>query len=188
MPGIAGFTVTDRAQGDECQVLVKMRDLMTHHDSYVLDALFFDKWVCATRCHTNVLQKEAQPLTRNEVSVWMDGEFYNRDEVAKEQGIEAVTDPQLLRSLYEKRPDLSLLKHIDGIFPRLSGTPTAVRFILLPIDMHFVNFTGLRKETVLPGPRKPRRCWVCRGFSKKLIGKHSVISSASAILSLIVPG
>jgi asparagine synthase (glutamine-hydrolysing) len=116
MPGIAGFTVTDRAQGDECQVLVKMRDLMTHHDSYVLDALFFDKWVCATRCHTNVLQKEAQPLTRNEVSVWMDGEFYNRDEVAKEQGIEAVTDPQLLRSLYEKRPDLSLLKHIDGIF------------------------------------------------------------------------
>jgi len=116
MPGIAGFTVGDKKTVDARNALADMRELMIHKDWYVCDPLFVDGSVCATRCHTDVLQKAEQPFTVEGVSVWMDGEFYNREDVATQHGVVVGTDPQLLHALYRRNSDLSLLKDIDGVF------------------------------------------------------------------------
>jgi asparagine synthase (glutamine-hydrolysing) len=98
------------------QVAVRMRDLMTHHANYVTDTVFCSEHICATRCHTDVLQKEPQPCVRNGVAVWLDGEFYNRQEVASQLGLPAETDAHLLHALYCQHGDFSLLSRIDGLF------------------------------------------------------------------------
>jgi len=53
----------------------------------------------------------------------MDGEFYNRREIVAQRGGAAVTDPQLLHALYRERPELSLLKQVDGVFAAVIYDP-----------------------------------------------------------------
>jgi len=123
MPGLAGFSTRNMGMGEGHQVALRMRDLMTRHDGYIQDSVFCDEHVCTTRCHTNVLQQEAQPFTRDGISVWMDGEFYNRSEIVSQRGGDAATDPQLLHALYQECPDLSLLKQVDGVFAAVIYDP-----------------------------------------------------------------
>lgn len=116
MPGIAGFIRDPSVQQDGRHVLADMQDYLTYDESYVRDELFCDESVCATRSHIGVIEKEPQPYHKSGVFVWLDGELFNRGEVAAQNKTDATTDPELILSLYEKDRGFSFLKHIDGFY------------------------------------------------------------------------
>ena len=115
MPGLAGFTI-GKIKGLPEEVLATMQKLITHSDDYVQDTLFCDYYVCATRSHLNVIQRQPQPFCESGVYVWMDGEFYNQDSITNEFSIMMGSDPEILCSLYGKNEGFSFLKRIDGFY------------------------------------------------------------------------
>ncbi|MHB8840631.1 MAG: asparagine synthase-related protein [Candidatus Aquicultor sp.] len=117
MPGIVGF-VTEPIADKQAQATIKeMQDLITHHDFYRQDDLFNDGWVYATRSHTDIIQKQPQPYYECGIYVWLDGEFYNQDQLAKHlDSTTDYTDPALLTALFKHYRDFSFLRHVDGIY------------------------------------------------------------------------
>jgi asparagine synthase (glutamine-hydrolysing) len=119
MPGLAGFTLdTDAARADAQATLVRMRALLAHGESHHADELFCDGRVCATRTHTGIIQHRPQPHTSGGVRVWLDGEFYNREELSRslESDEEPASDAALLAALYQRDGDGDFLKEVDGVF------------------------------------------------------------------------
>lgn len=129
MPGIVGFTNTSAPPEEARAVLGRMRALLSHGESRHLDELFCDARVCATRTHTNIFQPRPQPHTEGDLRVWLDGEFYNQEELASLLGDTArsgahandpsvlhASDPALLLALYRQDGDFNFLKYVDGIY------------------------------------------------------------------------
>ncbi|UCE77323.1 MAG: hypothetical protein JSU62_03730, partial [Gammaproteobacteria bacterium] len=145
-----------------------MRELMLHKGDYICDALFFDGSVCATRCHTGVLQPAEQPFTRNGVSVWLDGEFYNRDDVATQQGVAAATDSELLHVLYRHNSDLSLLKEIDGIFAAVIWDSIRGRLHLVADRYGFRQLYWTRQGNRLAWASEVKAMLGLRGFEPRI--------------------
>ncbi len=116
MPGIVGFTVEKKNRTNSRRVLEQMQNLITHGDFYAKDELFCDKNVCATRAHISVIQKEPQPYCEEGVYVWLDGEFFNTDELAQELAGSVGCDAALLLALYKQQRDFSFLERIDGSY------------------------------------------------------------------------
>lgn len=114
MPGIVGFTITAKDRINACRTLEKMQNLIIHGDFYVKDELFRDEQICATRAHINVVQKKPQPHHEAGVYIWLDGEFYNTNDLAKALPSPVDYDTALLARLYRHRKDFSFLKQIDG--------------------------------------------------------------------------
>lgn len=118
MPGLAGFTLGNYAPADATASLARMRALLAHGESRRADELFCDGRVCATRTHTDIIQPGPQPHTAGGVRVWLDGEFYNREELARRLGGGEVfeSDAALLSFLYRQDGGFGSLKDVDGIF------------------------------------------------------------------------
>jgi asparagine synthase (glutamine-hydrolysing) len=118
MPGLAGFTCGHLPPDAARRALAGMRALLSHGESRRLDELFCDGRVCATRSHTNITQPQPQPHSEGETHVWLDGEFFNREELARTlpAGEAPTTDPALLLALYRREDDFSFLKQIDGVY------------------------------------------------------------------------
>jgi asparagine synthase (glutamine-hydrolysing) len=90
-------------------------NLFRGHELVANTTVVCDEKVSATRVHTNILQPEPQPYVESGVCVWLDGEFYNCEELGRSLGITPTNDPALLLELYHREDFLSLLKRIDGI-------------------------------------------------------------------------
>jgi asparagine synthase (glutamine-hydrolysing) len=120
MPGLAGFTRAGGGSSEEARRAVeRMRALLSHGESRHLDELFCDERVCASRTHTGLIQPQPQPFGEGGIHVWLDGEFYNREELEgllPESAPTPHTDPSLLLALYRHDDDFNFLKHIDGIY------------------------------------------------------------------------
>lgn len=118
MPGLAGFTLGAHEPADARVALARMRSLLAHGESQHADELFCDRRVCATRTHTGIIQPEPQPHTSSGVSVWLDGEFYNREEIERThvEGAAHTSDAALLAALYRRDNDFDFLKLIDGVY------------------------------------------------------------------------
>ncbi|MDT5271969.1 MAG: hypothetical protein QOH49_4155 [Acidobacteriota bacterium] len=118
MPGLAGFTLGTYEPAEAVASLARMRSLLAHGESRSEDELFCDGRVCATRTHTGIVQREPQPHAEGGVRVWLDGEFYNREELARTLGggEEFASDAALLAALYRRDGDFDFLKAIDGIY------------------------------------------------------------------------
>jgi asparagine synthase (glutamine-hydrolysing) len=116
MPGIMGFTKSSPEGGDGKGILRKMQDLMAHEDFYAKDDLACLGSVCGSRVHNNTVQKDPQPYERDGIYVWLDGEFFNREEVASQHHVAANTDIEAVHSLHGVGKDFSFLKDLDGIF------------------------------------------------------------------------
>lgn len=116
MPGIVGFTRGADSENGARETLRQMQKLVIHQDFYGRDDLFVDKHVCAARAHTRITQKLPQPYREAGTYVWLDGEFYNQDELRDQIEPAASTDPALLLSLYRQHDDFSFLKKIDGVY------------------------------------------------------------------------
>lgn len=116
MPGIVGFTLGSIRKEESPLVLARMRESITHFDFYRTDELFLDDHVAATRSHLGIIENGREPFKGAESYVWLEGEFYNQDELAGKYGLSAKSDPSILAELYAKDRDLGFLKDIDGYF------------------------------------------------------------------------
>ena len=70
--------------------------------------------VCATLVDTNVQRPGQAHVVKENLQVWLDGEFYNRAELAQTLQHPATSDGDLLIALLNTRP--AALAQIDGIF------------------------------------------------------------------------
>lgn len=116
MPGLVGFTLSDQLRDNAKSTLVEMRELTIHRDFYQVDDCFVDEKLAGTRVHTSILQPAAQPYHHNNIYVWLDGEFYDRDKLISQVDYEVKTDPEILLAFYQKDPSFKILSQIDGIF------------------------------------------------------------------------
>lgn len=132
MPGLVGFTISGKDRVNARLAVEKMQNLIIHGDFYIKDELFCDEQVCATRAHINVVQKNPQPYHKAGVYVWLDGEFYNAEELAEHVLSSVNCDTALLAGLYRQQKDFSFLKRIDGNY-------TAVIYDSLKQNVHLFN-------------------------------------------------
>ncbi|HEU4593786.1 MAG TPA: asparagine synthase-related protein [Pyrinomonadaceae bacterium] len=146
MPGLAGFTNADAPPEASLGALKRMRELLAHGESRHQDRLFSDGRLYATRSHTSITQPAPQPFEKEGVRVWLDGEFYNREELerlldAPARGAETPADASLLAALHRQDAggDFGFLRHVDGIY-------SAVIYDALARRVHFVSDRyGLRR-------------------------------------------
>ena len=105
MPGLVGIVSKNKEDGIvDC--FANMIDSVNYNNSYTVDK-YVDKdlsFQCA-RIHNKIINPESQPYRndREGVSVWVEGELFNRDELKdglKAKNGEIVRDPQLIHDLY----------------------------------------------------------------------------------------
>ena len=136
MPGLAGFVPT--GAGLERGVLQDMQSALIHHGRHRKGPLFSTPQVCATCVHTGIRKDGDAFHTESGLSVWLDGEFYNREEIARRLGVEADTDPALLLALFQTDPGSAAIPELDGIY-------AAAVFDSARGDLHlFTDRYGLR--------------------------------------------
>ncbi|MCH7601554.1 MAG: hypothetical protein IIB54_02195 [Planctomycetes bacterium] len=122
MPGLVGFTFDpqncpEASEAHESQVVLRrMRDSIVHREESVLDELVIAERVAATRVHIDVIQKQPQPCISDGVSVWIDGEFNNRDELARRKKLNVSSDAELLLALIAQDDSYASLGEIDGFY------------------------------------------------------------------------
>lgn len=114
MPGIVGFIRKSIEDEKAKGILHKMQELITHKDFYAKDVLFCDEYICATRSHTNIIQKQPQPYYDSGIYIWLNGEFYNQKEISSKYT--HLQDLNILLDLYRVNDDFSFLKQIDGCY------------------------------------------------------------------------
>lgn len=129
MPGLVGFTCYGLERPSSIKVLCKMRDMISHHDFYIKDELYCDGFVCSSRSHINVTQKEPQPYFQDGLYIWLDGEFYNQQEMIPSANM---ADPKILLQFYRNDRDFSFLKVIDGFY-------SAVIYDSLQAKIHLIT-------------------------------------------------
>lgn len=116
MPGLVGFTFDSQEAHDSQVLLRRMRDSIVHREESVLDELVIAERAAATRVHLDVIQKQPQPCICDGVSVWIDGEFNNRDELARRKKLEVSSDGELLLALIAQDDSYKSLGEIDGFY------------------------------------------------------------------------
>ncbi|MDQ3847542.1 MAG: asparagine synthase-related protein [Thermoproteota archaeon] len=115
MPGIIGLVINKKNNKEEAfQAIENMQKLITYESYYSKDKIFCDGVICASRSHTNIIQKNPQPYSESGIFIWLDGEFYNQQDFLLWN--KNVDDTALLLKLYKKNNDFAFLKKIDGIF------------------------------------------------------------------------
>ncbi|HLV33022.1 MAG TPA: asparagine synthase-related protein [Chitinispirillaceae bacterium] len=112
MPGLLGFTKRAFESDDYIGVLKKMQRVVTYYPCYLVDRIFEDRNLCATRVTNGIINKELQPYTKNNVHIWLDGEFYNRSSFQKN----FTSDLSLLCEYYRNGELIQFLRRVDGIF------------------------------------------------------------------------
>lgn len=122
MPGLVGFTHDGMSSALAAATVSRMQELLVYTVSSHSDPIFCDGRLCATRSHSNIIQKQAQPCGEDGVYVWLDGEFYNSEELRKSkqrscaQPCGTPDDAALLLELYRRDKEFSFLNQIDGTY------------------------------------------------------------------------
>ncbi len=115
MPGLIGYV--DRGHKYNRDMLLNMRGLLKHFDSYVDDELFSDKNIYGSRTHLGVINQGEQPyIINNRFFLWMEGEFYNQEELRYKYNIDFTTDNELLANIYNLTRSFEFLRDIDGYY------------------------------------------------------------------------
>lgn len=115
MPGLIGFTDKHHKYNDS--ILINMRRLLKYFDSYADDKLFSDKNIYGTRTHLGVINQGEQPyIINNRFFSWMDGEFYNQEELRFKYNVDFTTDNELLAKIYNSTRSFEFLRDINGYY------------------------------------------------------------------------
>ncbi|MDP8247761.1 MAG: asparagine synthase-related protein [Candidatus Tritonobacter lacicola] len=115
MPGLIGFTDRNHIHGET--MLLNMRKLLKHFDSYVDEELYSDEDVYASRTHLGIVKQGKQPYVyNNRLLSWLEGEFYNRDELRSKYCVASATDNELLADIYNSANSFEFLRDIDGCY------------------------------------------------------------------------
>jgi len=115
MPGLVGFT--DKHCRYNENMLLNMRGLLKHFNSYVDEKLYSDENVYASRTHLGVIDQGKQPyIFDGKLFSWMEGEFYNQEELKAKYSVISATDNELLSNIYHSTRSFEFLKDIDGYY------------------------------------------------------------------------
>ena len=115
MPGLVGFT--DKFKIFDTNMLLSMRSLLKHYDWYYDEELYSDNHIFASRTHLGLKKQGKQPQEVNDsIFSWMEGEFYNQEELKAIFNIESDSDFALLVAIYKKKRSFDFLRDIDGIY------------------------------------------------------------------------
>ena len=115
MPGLVGFTDKHRRYNDN--MLLNMRNLLKHFDNYVDEDLYSDKNFYASRTHLGIINQGKQPyILNNRFLSWLEGEFYNQEELKAKYNVISATDNELLVNIYHSTRSFEFLKVIDGCY------------------------------------------------------------------------
>lgn len=114
MSGIVGFFDEACSERKGLTRLNRMASLLSHQSFFNKDRLFNQDRIYGSRVHQDVIQPLSQPDVNGHVNVWLDGEIYNRDEIAPE--LKNSSDPEFFNKMYQKHNNFSFLGDLDGIF------------------------------------------------------------------------
>lgn len=115
MPGLIGFTDTHHKYNSG--MLLNMRNILKHFDSYVDEELYSDKNIYASRTHLGVINQCNQPYISNKrFFSWMEGEFYNKEKLKAKYEIGSENDNALLVDIYNKTMSFDFLRDVDGCY------------------------------------------------------------------------
>ena len=110
MPGLCGFSISPDFADRAGTLLRKMQEELVYRPYHQCDSLFEDRNIAATRVHLGIVNSEKQPFCTDELSLWLDGEFYRKE---KDDG---ESDIQVLASNYMENNLLSFLSGCNGLF------------------------------------------------------------------------
>ncbi len=115
MPGLVGFT--DIHHQYSSNMLLNMRNLLKHFDSYVDNESYHDKNIYASRTHLGIINQGKQPYVFDgKIFSWMEGEFYNQEELKAKYNLISTTDNELLVNIYNSTRSFEFLKNVDGCY------------------------------------------------------------------------
>jgi len=115
MPGLIGFTDKHRKYNEK--MLLNMRDLLKHFDNYVDEELYSDKNIYASRTHLGIINQGKQPyIYSSRFFGWLEGEFYNQNELKSKYDVVSETDNELLFNIYDSTRSFEFLRNIDGYY------------------------------------------------------------------------
>ena len=115
MPGLIGFT--NKHHKYSHIMLLNMRALLKHFDFYIDDELYYDSNIYASRTHLGVINQGIQPyILNNQIYAWLEGEFYNQEELKAKYNVKSQTDNELIINIYSSTMSFDFLKDIDGYY------------------------------------------------------------------------
>lgn len=130
MPGIIGTLLTNGSES--VQTLGRARALLRHYDWYVDDELYADENLLCSKTHLGIAETLPAPARQDKLLLWIDGEFYNQNEVVKALKIKAVNASDLLLSAYRDGILARVLARLDGNF-------TSVLYDEAAGQLHFIT-------------------------------------------------
>lgn len=121
MPGLSGLF--DRTGQNEPAIVTQLAALLQTqlHQPWLEVQQSTEGALAAGRVHLGTHQTGVQPARdrENRFLLWLDGEIYNRDEMAQAYGLSGLQeggDAAFLMELYVLRRGWDFLTHLDGIF------------------------------------------------------------------------
>jgi len=116
MPGIFGFAQCGKGTLNPNDITVRMQNLLHYHPNLKTEQIYGDRFVSAGHCMPDFMKKVPEPFTKDGISIWIDGEFYNQPEICKKLNIKSTIEHELLHELYLSQDFKSSLTMIDGVF------------------------------------------------------------------------
>ncbi len=115
MPGLIGFTDKHHKYNDT--ILLNMRNLLKYFDNYIDEKLYSDKNIYGSRTHLGIINQGKPPYNcNNHFFSWMEGEFYNQNELESKYCIDSKNDNELLVNIYYSTRSFEFLRDIDGCY------------------------------------------------------------------------
>jgi len=94
-----------------------MRQLLRHFEWYTDGAAYSDGQVYSSGTHLGVIGQREQPLeSGNRFYLWVEGEFYNQEELKGKYDVTSAYDGELFLDIYGKTESFDFLRHIDGYY------------------------------------------------------------------------
>lgn len=112
MPGIVGCLSTTGTATEILLARKAMRYSITSKD----DSLYENALIRCTRTHLNVIGEKKSPVRKKDTLAWVEGEFYNIDQLKAEYKLDSQSEGEILLEAYAKGTIRKLLKSIDGYF------------------------------------------------------------------------
>lgn len=115
VPGLIGYTNGLQKYNDV--MLLGMRKQLKYFDWYIDDRVYSDEVLRASRTHLGIIKQGQQPYNPdNRFYSWLEGEFYNQDELKVKHDVVAGNDNELLLNIYRKTKSFDFLRNIDGYY------------------------------------------------------------------------
>ena len=112
MPGLVGFT--DKNNKFNKKILCNMQRSLKHINTYIDEKLYNDNNFYCTQTKLPLFNNRL--VIKNQISAWVDGEFYNTDYLKKKYNINSTSDTELFLDLYITNYSFNFLSEIDGVF------------------------------------------------------------------------